>query len=93
MNIQSSNAVNEKHSFKTYADSGKVLTPYFGEKFNASKFKKEEQFSVEIVSSYSVWDKDNGYVSDVDYEIKVEFDTDPMYECIYFNTHKGNWST
>ena len=45
---------------------------------------------VEIKSPYSVFDYEKGYISEVTYEIEIEYETEPKHECLmlHYVTHK-----
>ena len=76
----------------TYATSGIVSTPYFGDVFNAKRFKKWQNYQLSICTPYEgKWNSDAGLtLFDQEYNIIIETDIEQMFECMKLDSVNNN---
>ena len=76
----------------TYATSGIVSTPYFGDVFNAKRFKKWQKYQLSICTPFEGrWNSDAGLtLFDQEYKIIIETDIEQMFECIKLDSVNNN---
>ena len=83
-----SSAMENKDVLKTYATTGSIATPHYREVFKFENFKVVEDFTVEIFTPVvPIYDYETLVeVFKENYLITIEYDIEPKYECIRFDS-------
>ena len=78
--------INSGKFIKTYATSGDIASPYFGEVFDSDKFELGDSFSVHIENPYNDFYRKEPYGNTT---YKIKYDVEEQFECLQLENRNG----